>query len=65
MTGNVAALILERAALLIPQWRQVKYAQGKQANLPDNWPVTLNQGEASRYDCAPFRLRRVGRSLRR
>jgi len=48
MTGNIAAPILERAALLIPQWRQVKNAQGKQANPPDNWPVNLNQGEASR-----------------
>jgi len=64
MTGDVAALLLERAALLIPQWRQVKHAQGKQTNPPDNWPVILNQGGASRYNGARFRLRHVGRSLR-
>ena len=44
MTGDVAALLLERAALLIPQWRQVKHAQGKQTNPPDNWPV-ITKGE--------------------
>jgi len=64
MTGDVAAPLLERAALLIPQWRRVKYAQGKQTNPPDNWTVILNQGGASRYNDARFRLLCVGRSLR-